>query len=85
VTYKYVKAAIRHDFLKYVSGSRERNIKPLKATAKHHGFLPKPVVVLKNNPEIGNSVRFVDPFTGETRRIQYPTKAAKTPASLRRG
>jgi hypothetical protein len=80
-TYKHVKMAIRHGFLKYAPGSRERNLKPLETTSKRPGFLPKPVVVLKNNPELGNSVQFVDPFKGKSRRIQYPTKAAKTPAS----
>jgi len=70
VTYKYARKAINHGFLKYAPGSRERNIKPLITTAKYQGFLPKPVDVLKNNPEVGSSVQFTDPFTGETRRIE---------------
>ena len=69
VTYKHVKAAIRHGFVRCASGSRERNIKPLEITNHHLGFLPKPILVLKKNPELGESVRFVDPFTGKARRI----------------
>jgi hypothetical protein len=81
VTYKYARKAINHDFLKYAPGRRERNLKPLETTSKRPGFLPKPVIVLKNNPELGNSVRFVDPFKGKSRRIEYPSKAAQTPPS----
>jgi hypothetical protein len=41
----------------------------------NQGFLPKPAVVLKNNPEIGKEIEYVDPFSGETMLIT-PAKRA---------
>jgi hypothetical protein len=34
------------------------------------GFLPRPKSVLRNNPEIGEKVKYVDPFTGRWREVR---------------
>jgi hypothetical protein len=70
VTYKHTKAAVRHGLLKYAHGARQQNKKPVIATGKNRGFLPKPSFVLRHNPDIGASIQFVDPFSGKKKVIR---------------
>jgi len=67
LVYKYVKPALRHRLIHYEQcGARETNLKRFTARGKaNHAFLPRPRVVFDRNPEIGNQVRYVDPFTGK--------------------
>jgi hypothetical protein len=70
LVYKHVKAAVRQRLVKYESGTRERNVKRvLPRDDAMGGFLPSPRLVLKNNPEIDNNVRYVDPFTGTWKKV----------------
>jgi hypothetical protein len=70
VVYKHVKGAVTSGLLDYEGGARERNEKRLLARGDgRESFLPKPQLVLKNNPEIGELVEYIDPFTGENRAI----------------
>jgi hypothetical protein len=74
LVYKRVKGAVLRRVLEYEPGTRERNVKRLLARLDTtEGFLPKPAVVLRANPEIGKDVEYVEPFTGETMVIR-PTK-----------
>jgi hypothetical protein len=76
LVYKYVKNALERRVLEYEPGAREKNVKRLVARLDaNQGFLPKPAVVLKNNPEIGKEIEYVDPFSGETMLIT-PAKRA---------
>jgi hypothetical protein len=75
LVYKRVKGGVQRRVLEYEPGTRERNVKGLLARLDTTGFLPKPAVVLRENPGIGKNVEYVDPFTGETMVIT-PTKRA---------
>jgi hypothetical protein len=71
LVYKYLKKAVRHHLVEYEAGTRERNEKRLLARDEaSDGFLPRPKSVLKNNPEIGEKVKYVDPFTGRWREVR---------------
>lgn len=81
LVYKHVKGAVQRQVLEYEPGTRKKNEKRLRAREDGtEGFLPKPALVLKENPEIGKEVEYVDPFTGEA-MVLRPTKrpvAART-------
>jgi len=78
LVYKYAKNAVQRRVLEYEPGAREKNVKRLMARLDaNEGFLPKPAVVLRENPEIGKEVEYVDPFTGQAMFIT-PTKRAST-------
>jgi len=78
LVYKYVKNAVERRVLEYEPGAREKNVKRLLARLDaNEGFLPKPAIVLRANPEIGKEVEYVDPFSGQTILIT-PTKRAGT-------
>lgn len=68
--YKHIKNALKAGLIKYERGSREKNVKRL--LPRHHatGFLPHPRLVLRRNREIGRKVKYVDPFTGEWKRLE---------------
>jgi hypothetical protein len=58
------RRAVRHKLVEYELGTRENNLKPVLACAGTTGrFLPSPRLVLQSNPEIGDNVKYVDPFT----------------------
>lgn len=66
LAYKYVKAAARHQIIKYEGGTREKNVKlvlPMKGLSAE--FLPSPYKVLDNAKELEPSVEYVDPLSGE--------------------
>ena len=66
LVYKHAKNAVQRRVLEYEPGTREKNEKRLLAREDgSEGFLPKPALVLKENPDIGKEVEYVDPFTGE--------------------
>jgi hypothetical protein len=69
--YKHVTTAARQKLVKYESGSRERNLRPIiarKETSRR--FLPSPRSVLRRNREIGKKVKYVDPFTGKRKKVE---------------
>jgi hypothetical protein len=68
--YKHIKPALNHKLIEYESGTREKNEKRLLARKEAAGFLPHPRLVLKRNPEIGQKVKYVDPFTGEWKKVE---------------
>ena len=66
LAYKYVRAAVEHKLIKYEPGTREKNVKrllPIEGISAE--FLPSPQKVLDNVAELGRSVEFIDPITGE--------------------
>lgn len=69
LVYKHIKSAIKAGLIEYERGTREKNVKRL--LPRHHvtGFLPHPKQVLKRNREIGRKVKYVDPFTGEWKKL----------------
>jgi energy-coupling factor transporter ATP-binding protein EcfA2 len=79
VVYKYVTSAVRSGLLRHEEGTREKNVKPIIACREDSGrFLPGPRSVLRNNPEIGSPVKYVDPFTGTWKTLEVSgAKVAK--------
>jgi hypothetical protein len=76
LVYKHMKPALRHRLLEYESGTRERNLKRvLASTSASRGFLPSPISVFKNNPDIGSEAKYVDPFAGKCRIIRRKTRS----------
>jgi hypothetical protein len=71
LVYKHVERAARHKLLNYEPRTREKNVKRLIARADSiDGFLPSPISVFKNNPEIGPEARYINPFTGAKKLIR---------------
>jgi len=63
VVYKRAKAAAKSGLIEYEKETRERNLKLIRVRGDlENGFLPNPVDVLRHNPQIGERVRYVDPF-----------------------
>jgi hypothetical protein len=68
VVYKWVHSAIGHQRLRFEDGAHERNQKYLVLTSHASTrFLPRPASVFRDNHNIGASVSYVDPLTGETK------------------
>jgi energy-coupling factor transporter ATP-binding protein EcfA2 len=66
MTYKYVRAAVKHRLVQHEGGTREKNVKRLLPTDDGiRAFLPSPQLVLKHFPELRNEASYVDPLTGE--------------------
>jgi hypothetical protein len=66
LAYKYAKTAEKGRVVQYESETRNKNEKRLWAKEDvTEGFLPKPGLVLKENPDIGTEVKFVNPFSGD--------------------
>jgi len=70
LVYKVVKSALGQNLVAYEGGTRERNVKRLIARDPEGGrFLPHPLSILKGNPDLGGSVTYRNPFTGEKETI----------------
>jgi len=71
VIYKHTKRAVQHRLVQYESVTRERNVKRLmpRGTGRT-SFLPTPQTVLDRHPSIGESVTYVDPFTGQEETLR---------------
>jgi len=68
--YKHLQSAAKRKLVKYEKGTRQRNLRPISARKHATGrFLPSPHSILKLNPEIGKSVKYIDPFTGHWKKI----------------
>ncbi len=71
VVYKFVKRSLRRKLLEYEPGTRERNVKRIRAREGLAGrFLPSPKNVLERNPKIGKEVKYVDPFSGTWKQVK---------------
>jgi hypothetical protein len=71
LVYKHMPGAVKAGLVEYEAGTRETNLKRVLANENEVGrFLPAPRLVLKENPEIGKEVRYVDPFTGEWKTLK---------------
>ena len=69
--YKHLRSAVRRKLVKYESGTRERNLRPIIARkVSTRRFLPTPRSILKRIPEIGRKVKYVDPFTGNWKKVE---------------
>ena len=67
MTYKYVRAALKHKLIQHEGGTREKNVKRLLPTTDGtKPFLPSPNGVLKEFRELREEASYVDPLTGET-------------------
>jgi hypothetical protein len=70
MTYKFVKEAVKHKLVQQESGTREKNVKRfLPVPDTYDTFLPSPRKVLDHAQELGRSVEYLDPFTGEWRKV----------------
>jgi hypothetical protein len=67
LVYKYVSKAVSKRLVEYESGpARESNLKRILAVdGRAGGFLQSPFTVLRDNPEIGKAIKYIDPFTGK--------------------
>lgn len=75
LVYKHAKSAERRRVVEYEAGAREKNEKRLWARDDvTDGFLPKPALVLKENPDIGTEIKYVNPFTGEVETLSGARK-----------
>ena len=76
VAHKWRVAAVRQKLVQYKPGTHPNNKKPLlPGPAKHATtFLPDPRLVLRERPEIGNVVRYVDPITGQEKVLRRQTE-----------
>ena len=71
LVYKVVKSAVAQNLVAYEGGTRERNVKRLIARDPEGGrFLPHPLSILKGDPDLGGSVTYRNPFTGEKETIE---------------
>jgi hypothetical protein len=70
LVYKHIKKAVNAGLIKYEHGAHEKNVKRLLPRHRAIGFLPHPRLVLKRNPEIHRKVKYVDPFTGEWKKVE---------------
>jgi hypothetical protein len=69
LVHKHKKVAVKQKLIEYEPGTREKNVKRVVARNEAVSFLPHPRQVLKRNPEIGRKVKYVDPFTGEWKKV----------------
>lgn len=71
LVYKFVKSGTKNGLLEYEDGTREKNVKRIIARQEDSGrFLPSPRLVLRNNPEVGDEVTYVNPFTGVSKTLE---------------
>ena len=77
MAYKYVRASVKHNLIRYQPGTTEKNVKPLLPVQETSGtFLPSPTQVLANAKELGNSKDYVSPLTGKLTRVRRSKKSA---------
>ncbi len=70
MTYKHVRSAAKQKLIQYEPGTEERNVKRLlPADKRADTFLPPPEQVFQNVKGLPRSVEYVDPLTGELRRV----------------
>jgi hypothetical protein len=70
MTYKFVKAAAEHKLITYEPGTKEKNVKRLLPGAKTTSrFLPSPRRLIQDVKELGPSLEYVDPITGEVKTL----------------
>ena len=70
MTYKHVRSAAKQKLIQYEPGTKEWNVKRLlPADKRANTFLPPPEQVLQNVKGLPRSVEFLDPLTGELRRV----------------
>lgn len=69
--YKLAHAAEQSGLIEYEQGTREHNVKPIRARdVWRRRFLPSPRNVLRRNPQIGKKVKYIDPFTGKWKVVK---------------
>jgi hypothetical protein len=77
MAYKYVRASVKHNLIRYQPGTTEKNVKPLLPVPEASGtFLPSPRQVLDNAKELGDSMDFVGPLSGKLARVRRSKKSA---------
>jgi len=70
LVYKTVRSAVAQNLVAYEGGTRARNVKRLVAISPEgSSFLPHPRSILADYPELGGSVTFTNPFSGEEETI----------------
>jgi predicted transcriptional regulator len=70
MTYKFVRKAVNHKLVQKESGTQEKNVKRFLPVPDSYGtFLPSPKKVLDNAEELGQSIKYLDPFTGEWKTV----------------
>jgi energy-coupling factor transporter ATP-binding protein EcfA2 len=70
MVYKYVRLAAKHGLVKFEAGTHEKNIKRLLPTDEAVGdFLPSPERVLEHIGRGKGKTAYVDPLTGEVKRL----------------
>jgi energy-coupling factor transporter ATP-binding protein EcfA2 len=75
VVYKHLKSAQQKGLIDFEPGTRESNRKLVRASEQLSvRFLPSPRQVLRSNPEIGEEVSFIDPFTGAREILRIAKK-----------
>ncbi|HVN20910.1 MAG TPA: DUF5405 family protein [Dongiaceae bacterium] len=70
LVYKHKEDAVKLGLIKYEGETHEKNVKRLLPVHHPSRFLPHPRLVLKRNREIGRKVKYVDPFTGEWKKLE---------------
>jgi len=71
LTYKWIEAAVTAKLAAYQEGTQPQNQKyliPVPGAAVH--FLPDPVRLLGSSESVGDEVSFLDPLTGEERKLR---------------
>jgi hypothetical protein len=70
MTYKHVRAAVKQKLIRYEPGTAEQNVKRLVPIERGSStFLPSPEQVLQNAEGLPQSVEYVDPLTGELKKV----------------
>ena len=69
--YKQLKIAAKGGLVKYEEGTREKNLKRVLPIGRGLSrFLPSPRMILKQNRELGNKVKYVDPLSGKWKAVR---------------
>ena len=77
MTYKFVREAMKHKLVQQESGTREKNVKRFLPVPDSYGtFLPRPKKVLDNAEELGQSIKYLDPFTGKWETVNRNAEKA---------
>ena len=77
MTYKFVREAVKHKLVQQESGTREKNVKLILPVPDSYGtFLPSPRTVLDHAKELGSSIKFLDPITGEWKTVSRTAEKA---------